>query len=79
MRYAPWKDYKAVAADLKRIYHSSTEEDALLELDRFAEIWDERYTQISKSWRSDWSNLNTLFEPLNDIRRVIYTPTRSSH
>jgi transposase-like protein len=35
MKYVPWKDYKAVTADLKRIYQSVTEEEALLELDNF--------------------------------------------
>jgi putative transposase len=34
MKYVPWKDYKAVTGDLKRIYQSVTEE-ALLELDNF--------------------------------------------
>jgi len=33
MKYAPWKDYKAVATDLKKIYQSVTEEEALLVLD----------------------------------------------
>jgi putative transposase len=35
MKYMPWKDYKAVTGDLKRIYQSVTEEEALLELDNF--------------------------------------------
>ena len=30
MKYVPWKDYKAVTGDLKRIYQSVTEEEALL-------------------------------------------------
>jgi transposase-like protein len=37
MKYVPWKEYKAVAADLKRIYQSVTEEEAVLALDEFAE------------------------------------------
>ncbi len=39
LKYVPWKDDKAVTADLKRIYHSTTEQEASLELDRFAEAW----------------------------------------
>lgn len=73
MKYVPWKDYKAVAADLKLIYKSTTEQEASLELDRFAEKWDGKYPQISKSWRSHWPNLITLFEFPDDIRKVIYT------
>ncbi len=40
MKYVPWKDYKVVTADLKRIYQSVTEEEALQALDEFAERWD---------------------------------------
>ena len=73
LKYVSWKDYKAVTADLKQIYQAPTEEAAALELERFAEKWDATYPQISKSWRSHWPNLITLFEYPPDIRRVIYT------
>jgi len=73
LKYVPWKDYKAVTADLKRIYQSATEQEASLELDRFAETWDHKYPQISKSWRSHWPNLITLFDFPADIKKVIYT------
>jgi transposase-like protein len=73
MKYVPWKDYKAIAADLKKIYQSVTEDEALLALEKFAERWDNKYPQISKSWRSHWHNLNTLFNYPEDIRRAIYT------
>lgn len=73
VKYVPWKDYKPVTADLKQIYQSVTEEEALSALDQFAERWDDKYPQISKSWRSHWPNLNTLFNYPEDIRRAIYT------
>ena len=73
VKYVPWKDYKAVTADLKKIYQSVTEEAALLALDQFGDRWDEKYPQISKSWRTHWHNLNTLFSYPPDIRKVIYT------
>ena len=73
MKYVPWKDYKHVAADLKRIYQSATEEEALLALDQFSDTWDEKYPQISRSWRSHWHNLNALFNYPEDIRKAIYT------
>jgi putative transposase len=52
MKYMPFKDYKAVTVDLKRIYQSVTEEEALLELDNFYSRWDDKYPQISRSWRA---------------------------
>ncbi len=73
LKYVSWKDYKAVTADLKLIYRSSTEEEALLELERFAEKWDNQYPQIAKSWRANWDNLNTLFNYPEAIRKAIYT------
>lgn len=73
LKFVPWKDYKAVTADLKRIYQSMTEQEASMELDQFAERWDDKYPQISRSWRKHWHNLNTLFDYPEDIRKVIYT------
>jgi len=73
LKFVPWKDYKELTADLKRIYHSVTEQEASLELDGFSEKWDEKYPQISKSWRANWENLATLFDYPTDIRKVIYT------
>ena len=73
LKYVSWKDYKAVTADLKLIYRSATEDEALLELERFGGIWDAQYPQITKSWRNHWHNLNTLFYYPEDIRKAIYT------
>jgi len=73
MRYVPWKDYKAIAADLKRIYQAVTEDEAQLALTQFAERWDEKYPQISRSWRAHWENISTLFRYPTDIRKAIYT------
>jgi len=63
----------SVTADLKSIYQSATEEDALLALNQFAERWGDKYPKISISWRSHWDNLNTLFKYPQDIRKAIYT------
>lgn len=73
MKYVPWKDYKAVAANLKGIYSSATEQEARLELERFAGTWDGKYPQISRSWQAHWPNLITLFDFPADIRKAIYT------
>jgi len=73
LKYVSWKDYKAVTADLKRVYRSATEDEALLELERFGDAWDSQYPQITKSWRNHWQNLNTIFNYPEDIRKAIYT------
>ncbi|MCR9779476.1 IS256 family transposase, partial [Vibrio parahaemolyticus] len=73
VKYVPWKDYKAVTTDLKKIYQSATEDEALLALEHFSDRWDSKYPQISRSWTAHWDNLNTLFNYPEDIRRAIYT------
>ena len=73
LKLVPWKDYKAVTTDLKRIYQSVTEEEALVELDIFEKTWDSKYPQISRSCRIHWDNLNTIFDYPKDIRKAIYT------
>ena len=73
VKYIPWKDYKEVTTDLKKIYQASTEESALKSLDNFSEKWDDKYPQIGKSWKLHWENLNTFFNYPDDIRKAIYT------
>jgi len=73
LKYVAWKDYKAVTSGLKAVYQAPTEETALMALDAFAGVWDDKYPQISKSWRMHWGNLNTFFNYPPDIRKAIYT------
>lgn len=73
LRYVAWKDYRNVAADLKNIYRSATEQEALSELEKFTEAWDGKYPQIGKSWHRNWPNLTAIFDYPEDIRKVIYT------
>jgi transposase-like protein len=73
LAFVPYKDRKAVAADLKAIHQSDTEEIALANLDLLASKWDHKYPAISKSWYNRWEQLNTLFRYTADIRKVIYT------
>lgn len=73
LKYVAWKDYKAVTSGLKMVYQLPAEEAALMALDAFAGEWDDKYLQISKSWRAHGENLNTFFGYLPDIRKAIYT------
>jgi putative transposase len=73
LKYVSWKDYKAVTADLKQIYRSISEDEALLELENFGQKWDQKYPQIAKSWNAHWANLRTIFDYSDEIRKAIYT------
>ncbi|STV63693.1 putative transposase within prophage [Klebsiella pneumoniae subsp. rhinoscleromatis] len=73
LKYVSWKDYKTVTSGLKMVYQDPTEEAALMALDTFAGVWDDKYPQISKSWRAHWENLNTFFGYPPDIQKAIDT------
>ncbi len=73
LRYVPWKQRKAVAADLKKIYQAATLKEAEAQLETFAQTWDADYPTISKAWRTHWAHLTPFFAFPKDIRRVIYT------
>jgi len=72
-RYVSYKDLKKVTADLKPIYKAATEEGALLEMERFEEVWGAKYPLIVRSWRSNWEELSTFFKYPPEIRKLIYT------
>jgi putative transposase len=73
LRYVPWKNRKAVAKDLRKIYRAPTVEAAAQALDAFEEKWDEQYPMAAKSWRTRWENVIPLFGYPEPIRKVIYT------
>ncbi|PZO09768.1 MAG: IS256 family transposase [Leptolyngbya foveolarum] len=73
MKYVPWKDRKAVAADLKPIYQAATLAEAEAALDAFADQWDKTYPAISQIWVRHWENVIPIFDYPMEIRRVIYT------
>ena len=73
LKYVPWKERRAVAADLRAIYGAATLPDAEHALERFAERWDAKYPAISPSWLADWDRLTVFFDYPPAIRRAIYT------
>ncbi|ETW95821.1 MAG: transposase, partial [Candidatus Entotheonella gemina] len=73
LKYVSYKDRKAVASDLKKIYQSATVDEAESELCAFEQAWGEKFPSIGKSWRRNWDNLITLFDYPDDIRKAIYT------
>ncbi|HHL2048995.1 IS256 family transposase [Klebsiella pneumoniae] len=73
LNYVSWKRRAEVAADLKRIYQSSTAEEAELRLGEFEDKWDEDYLPIGQSWRRNWARITPFFDFPPEIRKVIYT------
>lgn len=73
LKYVGYKERKEVADDLKQIYQSITEEEALLALEQFETKWNAKFPSIGKSWRNHWDNVSTLFLYPEAIRKAIYT------
>ena len=73
LKYLPYKDFKAFAADLKKIYRAVDEQQALAALAEAEAKWGDKYAIALQNWRRDWHALRTFFEFGPEIRRLIYT------
>jgi putative transposase len=73
LNYVPWGKRKSVAAALRRIYTSSTLEEAEAQLDAFESEYGHQYAAIVRSWRTNWERIIPIFDYAPEIRRVIYT------
>jgi len=73
LKYVPYKDYKEIFADLKGVYKAKTEDEAKLNLEKFASKWDDKYPAISQLWRKHWELVCPFFAYPDEIRKVIYT------
>ena len=73
LRYVPWKERRAVAADRRAISGAATLPEAEQALERFADRWDTKYPAMSPSWLAAWDRFTVLFDAPPALRRVIYT------
>jgi putative transposase len=73
LNYVSWKQRRAVAADLRRIYTSATVAEAEAALEAFASVWDATHPAIAQIWRRNWERVIPFFAFPADIRKVIYT------
>lgn len=73
LNFCAWKDRKAVAAELRRIYGAATADQAAAELDAFEEKWAGKYASIAPAWRRAWAEVIPFFAFDPAIRKIIYT------
>lgn len=73
LAYVSYKNRKEVAANLKLVYSSITEDEALAALSDFDSKWGKQYPHIAKSWQNNWQNLVVFLQYPEVIRRIIYT------
>ena len=73
LKYVSYKDKKEFASDLKSIYLAVTEAQALENLDKVNEKWEEKYPNSMSSWYQHWDVLTPIFKFSLEVRKVIYT------
>lgn len=74
MDFASWKDRRAVAAELKKIYRAKDADAGKKALDEFdASPWGRKYPAIAQSWRRNWEHVTPFFAFPEAVRRIIYT------
>lgn len=64
-KFVPWKDRKAVCADLKKIYSAVNLDAAEYAKEEFREKWDQKYPSILRSWDTNWAELTTFLPILS--------------
>lgn len=72
-RFVPWKDRRAVCADLRAIYTAESSEAAEAALDAFEAIWGKRFPMVAPAWRRRWAEVTPFLAYPQEIRRAIYT------
>jgi transposase-like protein len=74
LSFCSWKERKAVAAELKKIYRAHNAQAALEGLEEFeASELGRKYVMIGQSWRRAWEEVIPFLSYPQEIRRSIYT------
>ena len=74
MDFASWKDRRAIAAELKKVYRAKDADAGKDALDAFdAGPWGKKYPSIAQSWRRNWEQVIPFFAFPEAVRRIIYT------
>jgi putative transposase len=72
-RLVPWKERRAVCADLRSVYTAQDAQAAADALEDFKAKWDGRFPMIAKAWEERWEEVIPFLEFPQEVRRAIYT------
>ena len=64
---------KEVMADLKKIYGTINEDEAIQGMVEFKDKWAKNYPSCVRSWEENWDILSTFFAYPAEVRKIIYT------
>jgi putative transposase len=72
-RFVPWKERRAVCADLRKVYTAVDVDDARRALDAFEVTWGKRFPMIVPAWRTRWAEITPFLAFPAEVRHAIYT------
>jgi putative transposase len=72
LKFVSWKERKALAADLKLIYHAATVEMAEMALRAFRLKYP-KHQAVADVWERSWERVIPFFDFPEEIRKIIYT------
>ena len=73
LKYVSYKDQKAVATGLKKIYQAVNKKQAEEALVAFRKEWDRKYPIIGDLWSRHWEGIIPFLSFPANIRKAIYT------
>ena len=73
LKYVANKDMKVFAKDLKTIYTSPDEKNALKQLKLVTEKWEPLYPHVMNRWKENWDAVSPIFKFSKDVRTAFYT------
>lgn len=72
-RFAPKKDWSAIAHDLKPVYTAASEQAALNHFVQFSRTWEKKYPTIIRLWTNAWAEFVPFLAFDQKIRTMICT------
>ena len=72
-RYVPYKDLRAVCADLRLLYTAESVDTACARLEEFSTKWGEKYPYVVRAWRTRLEEWTPFLAYPPEIRRAVYT------
>ena len=73
LKYVANKDMKAFAKDLKTIYTSPDEKNALKQLETVTKKWEPLYPHAMNRWKENWDAISPIFKFSKDVHTAFYT------
>lgn len=73
LKFVVCKDRKTFCDDMKQIYTSINQENAVEALNSLKSKWGQKYKYAIDGWENNWENIMPFLEYPPELRKIIYT------